>query len=189
MRSLKCVVVGDDGVGKSSMLITLKTKAFPGLTTEIPSVYEGSTANLLVDGKTTNLCLWDTTSHEDFKHLRVISYPHTDVFLITFSITSPASFENVKTKWIPEIQQHCPHTPFILVGTKSDARNDKAQIKALESQNIEMVNNEKGEQLAKETNAKKYLECSALTQDGLMTVFDSAVRAGRKPPARDCVIL
>ena len=35
-----------------------------------------------------------------------LSYPQTDVFLICFSGTSPASFENVREKWFPEVHHH-----------------------------------------------------------------------------------
>ena len=37
---------------------------------------------------------------------------------------SPASHENVRGKWFPEVKHHCPNTPVILVGTKIDLRDD-----------------------------------------------------------------
>ena len=40
----------------------------------------------------------------------------TDVFLICFSVVSPASFDNVTIKWCPEIKHHCPEAPVLLVG-------------------------------------------------------------------------
>ena len=52
----------------------------------------------MVDGKTISLGLWDTAGQEDYDRLRPLSYPQTDVFLICFSLVSPPSFENVKTK-------------------------------------------------------------------------------------------
>jgi hypothetical protein len=52
----------------------------------------------MVDGKPINLGLWDTAGQEDYDRLRPLSYPQTDVFLCCFSLISPPSFENVKTK-------------------------------------------------------------------------------------------
>ena len=52
--------------------------------------------------------LCDGGAEQDYDRLRPLSYPQTDVFLVCFSVISPASFENVKEKWIPEITHHCP---------------------------------------------------------------------------------
>jgi cell division control protein 42 len=49
------------------------------------------------------LGLFDTAGQEDYDRLRPLSYPQTDVFLVCFSVTSPASFENVREKWFPEV--------------------------------------------------------------------------------------
>lgn len=40
----------------------------------------------------------------------------TDCFLLCFSISARSSYENVASKWYPEIKHHCPHVPIILVG-------------------------------------------------------------------------
>ena len=61
------------------------------------------------------LGLFDTAGQEDYDRLRPLSYPQTDVFLVCFSVTSPASFENVKEKWFPEVHHHCPGVPCLIV--------------------------------------------------------------------------
>ena len=62
---------------------------------------------------------------------QVNSHFFQDVFLICFSVVNPISFENVKTRWYPEIRQHCSNVPIILVGTKLDLREDKNTIEKL----------------------------------------------------------
>lgn len=193
MQAIKCVVVGDGAVGKTCLLISYTTNAFPG--EYIPTVFDNFSANVVVDERPVNLGLWDTAGQEDYDRLRPLSYPQTDVFLICFSLVSPSSFENVRAKWQGEVTHHCPSTPIILVGTKSDLRNDPPTILKLSEKNLKPISSQDGNALAKEINAVKYLECSAFTQDGLRAVFDDTIRAvlypqvQKRPKKHKCLLL
>ncbi|PRP79495.1 Rho GTPase [Planoprotostelium fungivorum] len=169
-----------NAIHQTCLLISYTTNAFPG--EYIPTVFDNYSANVMVDGKPINLGLWDTAGQEDYDRLRPLSYPQTDVFLCAFSIISPASFENVSAKWHPEISHHCPNTPVILVGTKLDLRDDRDTIDRLREKNQAPISYEQGMAKAKEINSVKYMECSALTQKGLKSVFDEAIRAVIVPP-------
>ncbi len=115
--------------------------------------------------------------------MRPLSYPQTDVFLVSFSLVSPTSLENVEAKWVPELQHYAKGVPIILVGTKADLREEPKVIQKLAEEKQEPVSSAQGRAVAEKIRAVKYLECSALTQKGLKNVFDEAIRAVLMPQA------
>lgn len=180
VQNVKCVIVGDGAVGKTCLLISYTTNAFPE--DYIPTVFDNYSASVMVDGKPINLGLWDTAGQEDYDRLRPLSYPQTDVFLVAFSLISRTSFENVKTKWYPELKHHCPGVPMLLVGTKVDLRTDTSTLAKLRDKNQTPICFEEGTEQARSIGACKYMECSALTQKGLKAVFDESIRVVLCPP-------
>jgi len=179
MQNIKLVAVGDGAVGRTCMFIVYTTNAFPE--EYIPAVFDNYSANLMVDGKPINLGLWDTAGREDYDRLRPLSYPQTDVFFVCASISSPSSLENVKAKWVPEITHHCPNTPYFLIGTKEDLREDKETIAKLAEKGLTITTFQQGCEFAKSVGAVGYRECSALTQKGLKNCFDEGKRSEITP--------
>ncbi|XP_036982610.1 rho-related GTP-binding protein RhoG-like [Artibeus jamaicensis] len=191
MQTIKCVVVGDGAVGKTCLLISYTTKSFPE--EYIPTVFDNYSAQTTVDGQLVSLNLWDTAGQEEYDRLRTLSYPQTNIFVICFSISSPSSYDNVRHKWYPEVTHHCPNVPVLLVGTKSDLRTDLETVKKLKEQSLVPTTPQQGIILAKQVGAVKYLECSALLQDGVQEVFLEAIRAvlhpATKKNTKKCVLL
>ena len=173
--SIKCVVIGDGAVGKSSMLISYTSNAFPE--DYLPTVFDNYSANVMVDGKPYNLGLWDTAGQDDYDRLRPLSYPQTDVFLVLYSCVNPNSFENVRNKWYPELSHHCPNTAIVLGATKTDLRSNEEMVQRLAHYRQSPITYEQGLALAKEIGAVKFVECSALTQQGLKQCFDECIKA------------
>jgi GTPase SAR1 family protein len=73
-------------------------------------------------------------------------------------------FQNVQRKWVPEITRHCPNTPFIIVGVKSDSPQEQGyNLGDFQTQ---------GQSLANDLGAYGYFECDIVSQYRLKYVFD-----------------
>jgi GTPase SAR1 family protein len=105
------------------------------------------------------------------------------VFLVCFSVVNPVSFENVTSKWFPEVNHFCPNVPLIVVGTKLDLRNDNSTLEKLKGQGQRPVTHEEGEELARKLKAVKFIECSAFTG----TDSSSRVIQPLRPPPPKCL--
>ncbi|XP_022081979.1 rho-related protein racA-like [Acanthaster planci] len=163
MQNLKLVVVGDGAVGKSCLLISYTTGSFPS--NYVPTVFDNYSNSVMVAGKAYNLGLFDTAGQEDYDRLRPLSYPGADIFLLCFSVESRASFENIATKWIPEIQYHMPCTPILLVATKIDLRGRSTN---------SCITFDEGFKLSQKLNLD-YMETSALERTNVNNCFEKAV--------------
>ncbi|KAG8527689.1 uncharacterized protein KY384_007843 [Bacidia gigantensis] len=168
--SKKFVVVGDGGCGKTCLLISYSQGYFPEK--YVPTVFENYITNTdqKSTGKTVELALWDTAGQEEYDRLRPLSYPETDLLFVCFAIDCPNSLENVMDK----VLHFCPTTPLILVGLKSDLRQQKRCIELLKTQGLTPVTPEQGQGVAKQMGAT-YVECSSREMNGVHEVFELAI--------------
>ena len=67
--------------------------------------------------------------------------------------------------------------PIVLVGNKTDSRNDEVRIHELAKRNQEHVKAEDGYAMAERIGAFAYLECSAEWNEGVWEVFENAALA------------
>ncbi|XP_075904995.1 rho-related GTP-binding protein RhoU-like isoform X2 [Nelusetta ayraudi] len=183
-RRVNCVLVGDGAVGKTSLVVSYTTNGYP--TEYVPTALDNFTVMVVVDGKPVRLQLCDmagqwglveASSNDELERLRPLCYKNADVFLLCYSVVRPCSFRNLVHRWIPEIQQHCPGVPLVLVGTQLDLREDVQVLINLAQNQERPVGSEEGRQLAQELGAVAFAECSALTQKNLKDAFDAAILA------------
>ncbi|MES1919945.1 hypothetical protein MHBO_001687 [Bonamia ostreae] len=174
-ESVKCVVVGDGAVGKTCLLHSYSNNKFPE--EYVPTVFDNYSTNVMCQKKVIDLNLLDTAGQDDYDILRPLSYTQTDIFLLCFDIGGYNSFLNIEQKWYLEIKKHNPNTPFILVGTKSDLRNNPY---TKDGNKIEVIDYSKGEELAKKIGAVSYIETSAINLDNVKYLFDSSIIAALK---------
>lgn len=171
----KLVIIGDGACGKTSLLSVFTLGYFP--THYVPTVFENYVTDCRVDGKNVQLALWDTAGQEDYERLRPLAYSKAHVILIGFSIDMPDSLENVKNKWVKEALDRCPDVPIILVGLKKDLREDPIAIEEMRKRSQNFIITRVAADVAKSIGARKFLECSSLTGEGVDDVFEAATRA------------
>lgn len=126
-------------------------------------------------GVNASMGLWDTAGQEEYDRLRVLSYNDTDLVIVTFSIADPDSFDNVSSKWIPEIKYHMKDSFIFLVGCKLDLRKDPITLNRLSNKNQVPITTSQGKRKAREIGADSYIELSALTGTNIENLFDQVL--------------
>ncbi|CAK8680481.1 cell division control protein 42 homolog [Clavelina lepadiformis] len=172
-QRLKCVLLGDGAVGKTSLIVSYTTNGYP--TEYVPTAFDNYSVRINVDGQPTRLQMCDTAGQDEFDNMRPLCYPGTDVILVCFSVVRPTSLCNVRDKWLPEIKKYLPKIPIVLVGTQTDLRSSVDVLVDLARYSEHPVTEEEGIDFARECGATRYMECSALTQKNLKEVFDTAI--------------
>lgn len=80
-------------------------------------------------------------------------------------------------QWIEEATRLCSGVPIILVGLKKDLREDPVAIEEMRKKSQRFLTPHDGEAAAREVGARRYLECSSLSGEGVDDVFEAATRA------------
>ena len=122
-NTLKIVVIGDAGVGKTCLMQRYMTGNFSAdYRTTVGADFLST--KLKVDEVTYNLQIWDTAGQEKFQAIGAAFYRGSDCCIIVFDITSKKSFDNIPN-WINEfcLQGEIPDSknfPFVVIGNKID---------------------------------------------------------------------
>lgn len=185
---LNCVILGDAGVGKTSLIVSYSSNGYPEK--YVPTVHDYYTVRLTVEDRPMVLQLVDTAGQNQFEMIRRLSYPDAEIFILCFNICDPESFRRIRDKWAPELREYCPKVPVVLVGTQVDQRNNVDVKCKLNRIGSTPISTQQGMTTAKKIGARKYIECSALTQKNLKATFDSAIivalenRGKKKSPSK-----
>lgn len=106
---------------------------------------------------------------EDYARLRPLSMPGTDCFVVTFDLDNLAQFRDIEAYWLPELRQHSPGVPWIILGMKKEVRDSAAAV-SLDEAN----------QTAQRLGAAQYLECSMERDEGLDQLLDCCWSTARQ---------
>lgn len=153
----KLVVLGSQGVGKTSMIIRYVEKAF----NHHPKQTVGAsffTCKLNMENARVKLQVWDTAGQERFKSMAPMYYRNANAAMLVFDLTQYDTFVAMKG-WVKELQRNVEEAiVLIVIGNKSDL-NKKRQVDV-----------EEGRIYATKIGAG-YYETSALEDEGIEDVF------------------
>jgi small GTP-binding protein len=156
----KLILIGNSGVGKSSILNRYMNKAFEE-SYKCTIGVDFLMKSIEINGKTVKLQLWDTAGQEKYKSMVASYYRGANVALVVFDITSHESFDSLPL-WIENYYKNGPEQKnIILIGNKKDMIEER------------QVTQEEAE-LFSQTNNMIYFETSAKDGDNIDYVFTYA---------------
>jgi len=128
---LKVIILGDSGVGKTSLMNQYVNKKFS-------NQYKATigadflTKEVLVDDRLVTMQIWDTAGQERFQSLGVAFYRGADCCVLVYDVNSPRSFETLES-WRDEfLVQASPRDsenfPFVVLGNKIDLEEGKRMV-------------------------------------------------------------
>ena len=117
--TFKCVIIGDSGVGKSSMLLKFVDDKFncSHLTT---IGIDLKVKIITVDDKKYKLQLWDTAGQEKFRSIVATYFKSCQGVILVFDLSNGESWENIKNIWYELAIKRAPTANYLLLGNKKD---------------------------------------------------------------------
>ncbi|CAH1098796.1 unnamed protein product [Psylliodes chrysocephalus] len=161
LTTLKILIIGESGVGKSSLLLRFTEDNFdPEQTLTIGVDFK--TKRLNIDGSRVKLAIWDTAGQERFRTLTPSYYRDAQGAILVFDVSSYATFSKLEM-WLNELETYSTKNDIIkmIVGNKIDV--DKRE-----------VSREEAMRFAKRHHTL-YIEASAKTKDGVESAFEELV--------------
>ncbi|GBP14580.1 Ras-related protein Rab-11A [Eumeta japonica] len=178
----KVVLIGDSGVGKSSLLSRFTRNEF-NLESKSTIGVEFATRSIEVDGKTIKAQIWDTAGQERYRAITSAYYRGAVGALLVYDIAKHLSYENVE-RWLRELRDHADQNILImLVGNKSDLRH------------LRSIPTEEAKAFA-EKNGLSFIETSALDSTNVEPAFQNILteiyrivsqKQMREPPENDVI--
>mmetsp|Transcript_8112 Transcript_8112/g.12110 ORF Transcript_8112/g.12110 Transcript_8112/m.12110 type:complete len:173 (+) Transcript_8112:96-614(+) len=123
-REVKVVLLGDTGVGKSSLVLRFVTNNFkPYSESTIGASFMSKM--IMVDGKPIKFQIWDTAGQEKYHSLAPMYYRGAAAAIIVYDITRANTFKTLKN-WVDELKAQGPHEIAIAVaGNKADLEDQR----------------------------------------------------------------
>ncbi len=161
ITSYKTVLMGDTGVGKSSIATQFVNNEFSEFQeTTIGAAFFSKTIE--IDGTSCKIDVWDTAGQERYHSLTPMYYRGAKIALIVFDITNVLSYEKMK-QWAGEIQTSVNNIVITIVGNKVDLQHRR---KVSKEDAIEYCRQEDFE----------YYETSAKTAENIKLIFEKSVK-------------
>lgn len=159
-KEVKVVMVGESGVGKSSLALKFVTNSFKDKT---PSTIGASFLSKTIESSQgpVKFNIWDTAGQEKYRSLAALYYRGVDCAIVVYDITNRATFDEVEIYWLQELENQCSgygDLQLCLVGNKSDLESKR------------QVDTEEGRKIAESFGAS-FFEASAKTNDVIFEAF------------------
>ncbi|NP_001171837.1 ras-related protein Rab-18-like [Saccoglossus kowalevskii] len=161
LTTLKILIIGESGVGKSSLLLRFTDDTFdPEQPATIGVDFKVKT--LSVEGNTTKLAIWDTAGQERFRTLTPSYYRGAQGVILVYDVSNRKSFQKLDM-WLNELETFSTKSDIVkmLVGNKIDM--DKRE-----------VDRQEGLKFARK-HAMLFIEASAKTKEGVQVAFEELV--------------